>query len=91
MGYDFFAQNSDGDNNRMGAAGAMNRFVYLHDRCRAKIILAVLYSLFKLTTALSAGCLTPPDNFLTSARFRLVDRRLASFGFSHSDHWRRNI
>jgi trans-aconitate methyltransferase len=60
-------------------------------RWRAKIMLAMLYAFFKLTTALSANRLTPPDKFLTNAGFRLVDRRLASFGFAHSDFWQRNI
>jgi hypothetical protein len=32
-------------------------------RWRAKIILALLYAFFKLTTALSANRLTPPDKF----------------------------
>ena len=49
------------------------------------------YAFFKLTTALSANRLTPPDNFLTNAGFTLVDRRFASFGFAHSDFWQRNI
>jgi hypothetical protein len=60
-------------------------------RWRAKIILATLYAFFKLTTALSANRLTPPDKFLTNAGFKLVDRRFASFGFAHSDFWRRKI
>jgi SAM-dependent MidA family methyltransferase len=60
-------------------------------RWRAKIILAMLYAFFKLTTALSANRLTPPDKFLMNAGFTLVDRRFASFGFAHSDFWRRNI
>ena len=60
-------------------------------RWRAKIILAMLYAFFKLTTSLSANWLTPPDKFLTNAGFRLVDRRFASFGFAHSDFWQRNI
>ena len=56
-------------------------------RCRANVILALLYAFFKLTTALSANWLTPPDNFLTSAGFRLVDRRQVNFGFAHADLW----
>jgi hypothetical protein len=60
-------------------------------RWRAKIILAMLYTSFKLTASLSASWLTPPDNFLTKAGFKLVDRRFTSFGFAHSDLWRRNI
>jgi hypothetical protein len=60
-------------------------------RWRAKIILGMLHTFFKLATSLSANWLTPPDNFLTNAGFKLVDRRFASFGFAHSDFWRRNI
>jgi ubiquinone/menaquinone biosynthesis C-methylase UbiE len=59
-------------------------------RWRAKIILAVLYAFFRLTTSLSARRLTPPDPFLAGAGFNLVERRLVSFGFAHSDFWRRN-
>jgi hypothetical protein len=54
----------------------------------AKIILAMLYAFFKLTTALSANWLTPSDNFLTNAEFKLDDCRVTSFGFA--DFWRRN-
>ncbi|HEX3856513.1 MAG TPA: class I SAM-dependent methyltransferase [Verrucomicrobiae bacterium] len=60
-------------------------------RWRAKIILAMLYASFKLTTSLFANRLTPPDNFLTVAGFRLIDRRLLNFGFAHADFWQRNI
>ncbi len=60
-------------------------------RWRAKIILAMLYTFFRLTTSLSASRLTPPDPFLTGAGFNLVERRFISFGFAHSDVWRRNI
>jgi SAM-dependent methyltransferase len=60
-------------------------------RWRAKIILALLYAFFKLTTSLSASRLTPPDPFLAKAGFNLVERRRVSFGFAHSDFWQRNI
>lgn len=60
-------------------------------RWRAKIILALLYTFFRLTTSLSARRLTPPDSFLTQAGFNLADRRSASFGFAHSDYWQRKI
>jgi len=58
-------------------------------RWRAAGILAVLYLAFKLTTALSARWLTPPDDLLQHAGFQLVERRLASFGLAHADLWRR--
>jgi ubiquinone/menaquinone biosynthesis C-methylase UbiE len=60
-------------------------------RWRAKMILAMLYAFFKLTTSLSASWLTPPDKFLAEAGFNLVDRRFASFGFAHADFWQRKI
>lgn len=58
-------------------------------RWRARVLLALLYAFFKMTTALSASRLTPPEPLLDRAGFRLVDRRLASFGFAHSDLWQR--
>ena len=58
-------------------------------RWRASAILASLYLFFKLMTSLSANWLTPPDNFLAKAGFKLSDRRLLSFGFAHADLWRR--
>ncbi|HEY5043883.1 MAG TPA: class I SAM-dependent methyltransferase [Verrucomicrobiae bacterium] len=60
-------------------------------RARAVVILTVLYAFFKISTALSANWLTPPDKFLAAAGFKLVDRRLANFGFAHADCWRRTI
>ena len=58
-------------------------------RWRANVILALLYAFFKLTTALSANRLTPPDKFLTNAGFKLVDRRQVNFGLAHADLWSR--
>ena len=58
---------------------------------RAKIILAMLYTFFRLSTSLSADWLTPPDKFLTGAGFNLRERRLASFGLTHADLWQRTI
>jgi hypothetical protein len=63
----------------------------LMQRCRTKIILASLYACFKISTSLSARRLTPPDPFLKSAGFALMERRLANFGFAHADLWRRKI
>ena len=60
-------------------------------RWRAKIILASLYACFKISTSLSASRLTPPDPFLASAGFALIERRMANFGFAHADYWRRTI
>jgi len=58
-------------------------------RWRANVILALLYAFFKITTALSANRLTPPDNFLAANGFKLIDRRQANFGFAHADLWSR--
>jgi len=58
-------------------------------RWRAQLMLTMLYTFFRLTTALPAHQLTPPDPFLRNAGFTLVERRLASFGFAYSDLWRR--
>jgi SAM-dependent methyltransferase len=60
-------------------------------RWRAKIILAMLYAFFRVTTSLSASRLTPPDPFLAAAGFHLLDRRLVSFGLAHADFWQRKI
>ena len=58
-------------------------------RLRAAINLAALYAFFKLSTSLSANWLTPPDELLRTAGFELVERRLANFGFTHADCWRK--
>ena len=56
-------------------------------RWRAYTLLTVLYTFFKIATALPARWLTPPDSFLAAAGFNLMDRRLANFGFAHADLW----
>jgi ubiquinone/menaquinone biosynthesis C-methylase UbiE len=58
-------------------------------RWRARAALAMMYGFFRLATGLSAARLTPPDPFLEACGFRLAARRLANFGFVHSDLWRR--
>ena len=58
---------------------------------RARLILSLLYAFFRLTTGLSASRLTPPDPFLETAGFRLVERRLNNFGLIHSDLWSRRL
>jgi SAM-dependent methyltransferase len=58
-------------------------------RWRAAVILTMLYAFFKLTTALSANRLTPPDKFLSDAGFKLTERRLVNFGLAHADLWLR--
>lgn len=58
-------------------------------RWRAYMLLTMLYAFFKISTALPARRLTPPDPFLAAAGFDLMDRRLANLGFAHADLWLR--
>jgi len=58
---------------------------------RARLILSLLYAFFRVTTGLSASRLTPPDSFLETAGFYLVERRLNNFGLVHSDLWSRRL
>jgi len=60
-------------------------------RWRAKVLLAMLYTFFRVTTGLSANHLTAPEVYLKGAGFRLRERRLDSFGFAHSDLWERVV
>jgi len=59
-------------------------------RWRARAVLALMYAFFRAVTGLSAARLTPADEFLEAAGFRLVERRLANFGLVHADLWRRD-
>jgi len=56
-------------------------------RLRASWILWVLYRFFRLATRLPATRLTPPDESLRRAGFRLKDRRHFNHGLLHSDVW----
>ncbi len=58
-------------------------------RWRAHLLLTALYAFFKISTALPARRLTPPDPFLAAAGFHLAERHLANFGFAHADFWQR--
>ena len=49
-----------------------------------------MYAFFRFATGLSAARLTPSDDFLQAAGFRLAGRRLANFGLVHSDLWLRS-
>lgn len=59
-------------------------------RWRARAVLALMYSFFRLATGLSARRLTPPDGFLEAAGFQLARRHTANFGLAHSDLWLRS-
>lgn len=56
-------------------------------RWRARAALALMYGFFRFATGLSASRLTPPDDFLTTAGFRLAGQRLVNFGLARSDLW----
>ena len=58
---------------------------------RARGMLALLYLFFRFATGLSATRLTPPDNLLRAAGFRLAGRRIGNFGLVHSDLWQQGI
>jgi SAM-dependent methyltransferase len=58
-------------------------------RQRARLLVALLYRFFRLTTNMVASRLTPPDDHLRAAGFALAARREWSFGLIHSDVWRR--
>ncbi len=58
-------------------------------RCRARLVLALMYASFRSATGLSASQLTPPDRFLEAAGFRLEGRRVVNFGLAASDLWLR--
>jgi len=59
-------------------------------RWRAKILLSMMYAFFRLVARLPASRLTPPDDFLQAAGFRLTARQLTNFDFVHSDLWERS-
>ncbi len=60
-------------------------------RLRSRMIVAVLYALFRLVTRLPARCLTPPDPLLESAGFTLRQRYEHDHGLLHSDWWSRRL
>jgi len=58
-------------------------------RWRAQALLTGLYTFFHYATDLPAKKLTPPDDFLTKANFKLVERCIEDWGFAHADLWQR--
>lgn len=56
-------------------------------RLRARLILASLYAFFRAVTHLPASRLTPPDEILQRAGFRLKQRIRFNLGLLHSDLW----
>jgi len=58
-------------------------------RWRGRVVLALMYGFFRLSTGLSALRLTSPDAFLLSGGFRLKARRFSNFRLVHTDLWER--
>jgi SAM-dependent methyltransferase len=56
-------------------------------RFRARLILRLLYTFFRLTTRLSANAITKPDPFFQKAGFTLHRRRESEWGLLHTDWW----
>lgn len=59
-------------------------------RVRARLVLALMYAVFRRVTDISARCLTEPDPFLSQHGFRLIGRRTGNFGLVRSDLWARS-
>jgi len=58
-------------------------------RLRARVVLALAYAFFRITTRLPAKRLVAPDDALTRNGFVLQQRRVADWGLLHSDVWKR--
>lgn len=58
-------------------------------RCRARLILALMYAVFRRFTHIAASEITAPDPYLIDQGFRLRGRRLFSQGLIHADLWQR--
>jgi ubiquinone/menaquinone biosynthesis C-methylase UbiE len=56
-------------------------------RLRARMVLWLMYRVFRLVTRLPATGLTPPEPYLESAGFQLRTRRLAYHDMIHADVW----
>lgn len=59
------------------------------ERRRARLILALMYAVFRRFTGIPATGITPPDPYLLGQGFQLKGRRLFSRGLIHSDLWQR--
>ena len=57
-------------------------------RIRAKAILWLAYTFFRIATRLPAKWITPADSFLQRNGFSLQERRVYDLGLLHSDLWR---
>ena len=60
-------------------------------RTRARLIHALMYRTFRLTTCLEAHRWTDPSPFLQAQGFQLSRRSPFNHGLIHADHWQRPI
>ncbi|MGN6556040.1 MAG: class I SAM-dependent methyltransferase, partial [Verrucomicrobiota bacterium] len=58
-------------------------------RFRARLILKSMYAFFRVVTRLPANRLTPPEEFLRSHGFKLLEHRESDWGLLRSDLWKR--
>jgi ubiquinone/menaquinone biosynthesis C-methylase UbiE len=58
-------------------------------RVRARLVLRLAYTFFRVATRLPASRLTAPDPFLEDTGFKLHQRRLYNCGLLHADLWKR--
>ncbi len=58
-------------------------------RWRAKLILRLAYTFFRITTGIAADQIAPADHLLTNQGFRLEERHIYDFQLLHSDFWRK--
>ncbi len=56
-------------------------------RLHGRLVLWLMYRVFRILTRLPATRLTPPDPYLKSAGFHLASRRLAYRDLVHADLW----
>jgi SAM-dependent methyltransferase len=84
---------------KLGAAATSDALWLLSDfqiparglrRCRARLILWMLYAFFRATARLPARKLVCPDHFLKEAGFTLAHRRLYEWDLLRADWWGRN-
>ena len=59
-------------------------------RLRARLVLALAYAFFRVTTRLAANRLAAPDDALVRNGFRLQRRMTANWNLLHSDVWARS-
>lgn len=58
-------------------------------RGRARVILSLMYAVFRRLTRIEASKITPPDPYLAAEGFQLRGRRHFSQGLMHADFWER--